>query len=57
MVKKIQRQLPNESEKVLMENTASALSAGSTGIVTANIALNLLMSASLQYLWDMINAQ
>ena len=33
------------------------MSTGTTGVFATNLFMNLFMSASLQYLWDMINAQ
>ena len=33
------------------------LSSGTQSIFAANVFINILLSASLQYLWEMVNAQ
>jgi len=41
----------------MMEETKSAMSASTTATLLINLLLNFLQASSLQYLWDMINAQ
>ena len=40
-----------------LEQTSTIFSNGTQGIFAANFVFNLFLSASLQYLWEMVNAQ
>ena len=53
----IPTQFPDAATKEAVESTASLLKSGSSGIFANYIFLNIFMAASLQYLWDVINAQ
>ena len=52
----IPRQFRSAEEKQRVEQTASLMSAASGTIVIINMIMNIFMAASLQYLWEMINA-
>ena len=54
----IQPQFADQATKEAIESTASAVNGATSSIVAANFAMNnLFMTAGMQYLWDMINAQ
>ena len=54
--KKIPQQYGSEAEKAAIEATGKSFSSGTQVVFASNFFLNFGMSASMQYLWDMINA-
>ena len=56
-IKKVPKQYSDVDQKEALDQTKALLDSGSKMTLYLNIGLNFLQASSLQYLWDMINAQ
>ena len=58
---RLTKQLPPQAQDkelaASLEDASKNLGKGTQGIFAANFAVSFMLSASLQYLWEMINAQ
>ena len=57
LTKILPRQWPSKKTKENIESASRVLSGGTSAIFAGNVLISLPMSVSLQYLWEMINAQ
>lgn len=57
LLKNIPRQFPDQATAAAFEKAAEVADNASTAFLAGNVFLNIVLSASFQYLWDMINAQ
>jgi len=51
----IPRQIPSEAEAAAIESSGSSTEDGSTAVMSSNFFISLLMAASLNQLWSMLN--
>lgn len=57
LVQQLPMMTPDEATQELLESTETLVSSGTQGVLVANFVMQLFQGASLQYMWDMINAQ
>lgn len=57
LLKKVPRQFPDEATAQAFKEAGEIADKASTAFLAGNVFLNIVLSASFQYLWDMINAQ
>ena len=55
--KSVPQQVGSATELEALDNASSAIGSGTQGVFFVNVLLNILMSGSMQFLWDLINAQ